>query len=168
MMAALVRNRYLRILGRVCMGLAGLALAFFIATSAVFAETRKMGAQEAYSAVQSNEMIILDIRSPGEWAETGVAKGAWPVTMHDPSFGPNLQKIVARYPDVPIALICATGGRSNYVADVLGKNGLEGVIDITEGMFGNGKAPGWIARNLPIQNVKAARQNHLAAMIKQD
>jgi rhodanese-related sulfurtransferase len=88
--------------------------------------------------------------------------------MHDPSFGPNLQKIVARYPDVPIALICATGGRSNYVADVLGKNGLEGVIDITEGMFGNGKAPGWIARNLPIQNVEAARQNHLAAMIKQD
>jgi hypothetical protein len=74
MMAALVRNRYLRILGRVCMGLAGLALAFFIATSAVFAETRKMGAQEAYSAVQSNEMIILDIRSPGEWAETGVLK----------------------------------------------------------------------------------------------
>ena len=167
-MAALVRHRYLWMFSRWCMGVAGVALVLFFATSAVFAETRKMGAQEAYAAVQNNEIIILDIRSPGEWAETGVAQGAWPVTMHAPSFGPNLQKIVARYPDAPIALICATGGRSNYVADVMGKNGIDNVIDISEGMFGNGKDPGWIARNLPIQDVETARQSHLAAMSKQD
>jgi rhodanese-related sulfurtransferase len=164
----LVCNRCLRILGRVGMALAGLALALFVTTSAVFAEPRKINAQEEYSAMQNKKVIILDIRSPDEWAETGLAKGAWPVSMHDASFVPNLQKIVARYPRVPIALICATGGRSNYIADVLLKSGLDGVIDIPEGMFGNGKAPGWTARNLPIQDVNAARQDHITAMTEQD
>ncbi|MEY8120673.1 MULTISPECIES: rhodanese-like domain-containing protein [unclassified Falsihalocynthiibacter] len=139
-----------------------------ITTATVFAQTQKMSASEAYPAALSGDLIILDIRSPAEWEETGVPKGAWPVTLHDPSFGENLQNILKRYPDKDVALICATGGRSNYVASVLENNGLLGIIDISEGMFGNGKAPGWIARELPVVNVIIAHKKYTASISEKD
>lgn len=88
--------------------------------------------------------------------------------MHDPTFGSTLQDIFAKYPDRPIALICATGGRSNYVAGVLEENGIRVVFDISEGMFGNGDAPGWIARGLPITNVRTAQDNREISILKKD
>lgn len=158
----------LRAIGRVSIVAAGLALAMIIATSAVFAQSQKMEAHEAFSAVHNGDLILLDIRSPEEWAQTGVADGALPVTMHDPNFGSNLKEIRAKNPEMPIALICATGGRSNYVADVLEKNGFASVFDISEGMFGNGHAPGWIKRELPIVDVETARANYSEIMFDQN
>lgn len=151
--------------------LTGLSMAgavFFLAATStvVFAEPTKMSAPDAYSAALKDDLIILDIRSPGEWAETGVAEGAWPVTMHDPSFGRNLQSILRQNPDTPVALICATGGRSDHVVGVLEQNGLSGVIDISEGMLGNGTAPGWIARKLPIVDVDVARKDLTTSLSK--
>lgn len=157
-----------RKLSIVCLAASGAALILMITTAVVFAETQKMSANKAHSAALGGNLIILDIRSPGEWSETGVAKGAWPVTMHDTSFGTNLQNIVKRYSDRPLALICATGGRSNHVVSVLEQNGLSGVIDISEGMFGNGDAPGWVARGLPIVDVTVARAEHTASILKTD
>ena len=144
----------------------GVALVLLITTAVVFAQPPKMSANEAHFEAFNGDLIILDIRSPGEWAETGVAKGAWPVTMHDSNFGANLQRIIEKYPNRPLALICATGGRSNHVANVLEQNGLSGVIDISEGMFGNGAAQSWIARGLPIVDVTVARVEHTASMLK--
>jgi rhodanese-related sulfurtransferase len=146
----------------------GVFVALVISSGGVFAETKTMSAQEAHSAALNKSLIILDIRSHGEWAETGVAQGAWPVTMHDQSFGANLQRIIGRFPDKPLALICATGGRSNYVAGILEANGLPGVIDISEGMFGNGASPGWIARDLPIVDVAIAHEKYNASMLGVD
>ena len=54
-------------------------------------------------------------------------------------------------------LICATGGRSAYVAEVLEKNGLTGVADVSEGMLGNSGGAGWIARGLPVVSLKDAQ-----------
>ena len=79
-----------------------LATFLLIVTAAVvFAQPLRMSATEAHSAALNGNLIILDIRSPEEWAETGVAKDAWPVTMHDPNFGANLQSIIERYPKSP-------------------------------------------------------------------
>jgi rhodanese-related sulfurtransferase len=64
---------------------------------------------------------------------------------------------LSRYRPDQIALICATGGRSAYVVEILGKNGITGVADVSEGMFGNGRAAGWIARGLPVVSVEQAQ-----------
>jgi rhodanese-related sulfurtransferase len=85
--------------------------------------------------------------------------------MHSPDFSANLQAILSLYPDTPLALICATGGRSNYVAQVLATNGLQNVIDVSEGMFGNADAPGWLARELPIVDLKVAQRDHQTALL---
>ena len=134
-------------------------LAIILATSMAMAQPKTMSAPDAFDAVKKGELIILDTRDPGEWAESGVATGAWPVTMHAQDFGANLQSILSTHPNSPLALICATGGRSNYVVSVLEKNGIHGVVDIAEGMFGNGNAPGWIARGLPISDMETAVAN---------
>lgn len=146
----------------------GAWLVLVFTTAVVFAQPAKMTAVDAYTAVSNKELILLDIRSPGEWKETGVAQGAWPVTMHDPSFSTNLQRIIGQHPNTPIGLICATGGRSHYVADVLEKNGLTGVIDISEGMFGNGTNPGWIAHKLPIVDATVAQTEFTKSLLQQD
>lgn len=165
----MLKNRYRALLRGVWTTSLGMALAavfLVVATSVVFAEPQKMSAREAHSASLSDDLIILDIRSPGEWDETGVAEGAWPVTMHDPGFGKNLQRILRQNPDKTVALICATGGRSNHVVNVLEQNGLSGVIDISEGMLGNGEAPGWVARGLPVVDVDTARNDLAQSLSK--
>ena len=133
---------------------AGLVL--IVTTAVVFAETRSMTAPAAFEAMGRDEVIVLDIRTPAEWAESGVAQGALPVSMHSRDFGANLSAILTLHPDKQLALICATGGRSGHVAAVLAQNGIADVIDISEGMFGNGTAPGWIARGLPVVDAQSA------------
>lgn len=168
-MMALVGSRSVfRKIAVVCLSVGVAVLMLLVSTAVVIAQPAKMSAPEAHSAALNGDLIILDIRSSGEWTETGVAKDAWPVTMHDRNFGANLQSIIERYPNRPLALICATGGRSNHVATILEKNGLSGVFDISEGMFGNGDAPGWIARNLPIVDVSVARDRYATSMLKRD
>lgn len=119
-------------------------------TSAATADTPILSAPDAYRQLQTGDLVVLDIRTPQEWSDTGIADGAWPVSMHSPEFPKQLQAIFSQYSPSEVALICATGGRSAYVADILVQNGIVGVIDISEGMMGNGSAPGWIARDLPV------------------
>lgn len=167
-MASALSRSVFRKIAVFCLAACVVAFLLIVTTAVVFAQPVRMSATKAHSAALNGNLIILDIRSPGEWAKTGVAKDAWPVTMHDPNFGANLQSIIERYPKKPLAFICATGGRSNHVATVLDQNGILGIINISEGMFGNGKAPSWIARDLPIVDVTVARNRYAASMLKKD
>lgn len=121
------------------------------------AEPAVMTAPEAFEAAAQGRIVLLDIRSPAEWAEDGVAQGALTVTMHSGAFAGQLHALMARNPETRLALICATGGRSRYVASVLAQNGIAAVIDVSEGMHGNGTDPGWLARSLPVVDAEAAR-----------
>jgi rhodanese-related sulfurtransferase len=85
--------------------------------------------------------------------------------MHTPDFAQQIQRILSVYGASQIALICATGGRSAYVADILSKNGISGVWDVPEGMFGNGAAPGWIARGLNVVPLGEAMARYKAATV---
>lgn len=129
------------------------------------AETPILSAPEAQQRIAEGELILLDIRSRQEWQETGIAKGAWPVSMHERDFGERLQAILAVYPPEQIAMICAVGGRTGHVTSILEKNGIRGVADLSEGMEGNARGPGWIARGLevvPVEDALAAYQAEAA------
>lgn len=132
--------------------------------SALRAETPIVSAPDAAARNTAQTLIILDIRSREEWAETGVAQGAWPVSMHEADFSQRLQAILNSYPPDRIALICATGGRSAYITKILEKNGIAGVADLSEGMLGNRRGPGWIKRGLPVVEVDAALADYASAL----
>lgn len=127
--------------------------AFLTVTAALGDGTLVLSAPDAYDATRSGERLIIDIRRPDEWRETGIAQGALTVTMHRDG-GPTaflnaIDKSVDGRKDTPIALICASGSRSAWAQRFLAANGYSDVANIREGMLGRGSLPGWIERGLP-------------------
>lgn len=135
----------------------------YLAPVQALADAQIISADNALTELEAGNIIMLDIRTRQEWNETGIAKGAWPVSMHERDFGQRLQKILETYPAENIALICATGGRTSYVGKVLEQNGIVGLLDVSEGMMGNGRGPGWLARGLPITPLGDAERAYQAA-----
>ncbi|WP_424991122.1 rhodanese-like domain-containing protein [Fluviibacterium sp. S390] len=123
----------------------------------VAAATREIwSAAETADALSRNRISLIDVRSRPEWVETGVAKEAWPISMHEPGCEQRLFAARDFSGEKPIALICATGGRSGRLLSALKRAGYTGFIDVSEGMLGSPKGPGWIARGLPVTNLEAA------------
>jgi len=131
------------------------ALLCGLSTPALAGNPTILSAEEAHRAALAGEIVLLDIRSPGEWKQTGVPEGAMAVTMHNDQFVPTLRKLLADNPDTPLAMICATGGRTEYVVGILAKNGVN-VIDVSEGLEGNRRGKGWKAKGLPLVKAQDA------------
>jgi hypothetical protein len=57
---------------------------FLLSTAAVFAaEVKKITPADAAKRVLAGEAVIVDVREPAEWAETGVASPAVLLPMSD-------------------------------------------------------------------------------------
>lgn len=121
-------------------------------------------APEAHDRLIRGDLVLIDIRARSEWEATGLARGAWPVSMHEAGFEDRLAAILARHLADRVALICARGGRSNALARRLAQGGIAGLIDVPEGMLGRGSAPGWIGQGLPVVSLSEAQQGYDAAM----
>ncbi len=106
--------------------------------------------QQAHAELLEDRIRLLDIRSYGEWRETGVAQGAWPVSIHHWRFIERLFTARELAENRPLALICATGIRSGSVRRALQLAGYGGFIDVSEGMLGSDRGPGWIKAGLPV------------------
>lgn len=106
-------------------------------------------AEEAFREASAGRLVLVDIRTPGEWAATGVGRGAYPLDMRRNDFPQALLALMGGDPDRPVALICASGGRSARLARRLRQAGFSRVHDVPEGMTGSRAGPGWIARGLP-------------------
>ena len=105
--------------------------------------------QQAFEQTKNKQIILVDIRRPDEWKNTGVPKGAITIDMRDKKFVDRIKKLYQQH-NKPIALICAHGVRSKRLAKKI-KNININVIDVPEGMLGSKHGPGWIKRNLPIK-----------------
>ncbi len=109
-----------------------------------------MDAQSAFNAAKTGEIVLVDIRRPDEWSETGIGEGAVALDMREESFVASLVELRQKYPGKPIALICRTGNRSGNVVSILAAQNFPGLVDVSEGMVGGRNGPGWLTRGLPI------------------
>jgi len=116
------------------------------------AEPLLLTADWAHKQAKSGEILLIDIRTPQEWRQTGVPDGAITLTMHtsESEFYRRVLAAVGRDRSKPIALICAAGNRSRWASNFLTRKGFTNVANISEGFFGNGILPGWRARELPV------------------
>jgi rhodanese-related sulfurtransferase len=146
-----VANRARRTVARglvvlLAVSLAGISLSGAEATDA-------LSAPEALAQARAGKIVLIDVRSPREWRETGVPAGAKTVTIHHPEGGRGFLRDVLKAAggdkSRPIVLICARGVRSSRGKRFLEANGFTNVRDVPEGMLGRGNRPGWLARNLP-------------------
>ena len=114
-----------------------------------------LSAPEAAARAQSGKLVLIDIRTPPEWKETGVARGAKRINMLHPQgaqgFAEQLLGEVKGDRSAPIALICRTGNRTTQVQRYLQSVGFTQVYNIKEGMAGSGAGPGWIKHGLPLE-----------------
>jgi rhodanese-related sulfurtransferase len=131
------------------MAIATLAAAALWA-SGVQAAERRLTPAEAHTEAVAGRLILLDIRTPREWAQTGIGEGAVALSMHEAGFLEGLMRLTAGDRSRPLALICATGGRSRAMQQALERLGFTAVFDVPEGMMGSGAGPGWLRRGLPL------------------
>ena len=117
-------------------------------------QTPVMSAEQALAESKAGARVLIDVRSPPEWRETGLPETAQAVTIHDtrgvPAF---VEEVIARTGGdrrQPVAFICATGVRSAYATQLLREAGYQDVVNVKEGLFGSDAGPGWRKKGLPV------------------
>ncbi|MDF1596753.1 MAG: rhodanese-like domain-containing protein [Acidimicrobiia bacterium] len=81
-------------------------------------DIEQVGADAWKQWVEEHDALLLDIREPFEWAQTGVLPDAKLISMGElPSSLDQLS------PDTPILVVCRTGNRSQHAAAWLETNG---------------------------------------------
>lgn len=108
-----------------------------------------LSAEQANEQSQAGLLTLVDIRSPQEWQQTGIAKTAVAISMQQPSFLQDVLELVEQDRTRPLAVICATGSRSSWVARQLSGQGFTAIYNVGEGMMGGFTGPGWLRKQLP-------------------
>ncbi|UFS61958.1 rhodanese-like domain-containing protein [Sulfurimonas sp. HSL-3221] len=78
----------------------------------------------ASQALLAKQIPIVDIRTPGEWKETGLVKGSIPIMFFDEKGSYNVDRFMLQLKakvdtTKPFALICRTGSRTSMLAPFL-------------------------------------------------
>ncbi len=133
---------------------AALAITTFAMTTSAqaqnFSVANDITAQDAFAGMQNQTLVMIDVRTEGEWAQSGVATGAIPISMLDAQFLDKLAEVQAQNPDKTIAFICASGRRSTIVQTRLSDMGFSDIFSVYGGTTGSSRSPGWIAEGLPV------------------
>lgn len=111
-------------------------------------------ATDAFDAMLAGNLILIDVRRPDEWLDTGVAPGAWLLDMRDENFVTYVRTVLERNPDHEVAVICRSGTRSGQLMEFFAKNDMTRIKDVTEGMVGGSRGTGWIPSGLPVQDAR--------------
>ncbi|NVO27960.1 rhodanese-like domain-containing protein [Donghicola sp. C2-DW-16] len=113
--------------------LIALAYVFWASGQGAKADNVELAALSGPALEQSEDMLVVDIRTPDEWKQTGVIKGAALVTYT--SAEAFLQAIGPRLaPGQNVALVCRSGNRSARAANQIADAFAGRVIDVEGGM----------------------------------
>lgn len=119
-------------------------LTALLVTSAAYAGnlTKVPAAPDTIAAAQSEGMVLIDIRTPAEWDQTGLTPGAVPLQFFDAqgnydaaAFMQSVEAMAGK--DTPIGIICRTANRSGPVAEFMAQQGWD-VTDYQGGIVALG------------------------------
>jgi len=132
--------------------------------SAAMAQPASVTPAEAHAKALAGEVVLVDIRTPGEWRETGLPASAHAITMNQDgrALVAALDKALGGDRSKPLALICRTGNRSSHLQGQLQRAGFLNVIDVSQGMAGSRHGPGWLKAGLPTRPGDPASPPQLA------
>lgn len=101
--------------------------------------------EEALRRMQAGETVMVDVRSPQEWKQTGVASGAKAIDASSQSFRADLKTVIDANPGKTLTFICRSGQRSAAVANRLETAGISNIAHVEGGMNN------WIGDGLPVE-----------------
>lgn len=111
-------------------------LSLLIVSVSLFASVTN---EEASQKLFDSNIPIIDIRTPGEWKETGLLKGSIPIMLFDEKGNYDLKLFLEQLNKVvdtkkPFAIICRTGSRTSVLAPFLSQKLNYDVINIKSGI----------------------------------
>ncbi|RXT52867.1 hypothetical protein B6S44_19170 [Bosea sp. Tri-44] len=109
-----------------------------------------LSVSEAHEAARAGKIVLVDIRTPEEWTDTGVPEGAIKLDMTGSGFEVRLAALKLDYPGKPIALICRTASRTSTLQKKLAARGWRELVNVRGGLLGNPSDKGWLAEGLPV------------------
>jgi rhodanese-related sulfurtransferase len=110
----------------------------------LFAELKTIGVAE-FEKLQAKGVPVVDIRTPGEWKETGIIKGAHKMMFFTPNGQPDLASWFfelghfVKDKKEPIIIYCAHANRTKSLGEGLTQMGFENVYELKGGIEN-----GWI------------------------
>lgn len=112
-----------------------LALALFLLAAPLGAQAQNYHVlAPSANALQQTAALVVDIRQPHEWVETGVLPGARLIPFDDPqsflaALAPHLQE------NQPLVLICRSGNRTGRAGMILSQMIDNTVVSVEGGML---------------------------------
>jgi rhodanese-related sulfurtransferase len=125
--------------------------AFVITTALAYAaDIQKISPADAAKLVADGKAVLVDVREPKEWAETGVAAPAVLLAKSDfdgaqKEWKPFLEKNAGK----EIILYCRSGGRAGTVAAALAEKGLK--------VANAGGLKDWADAGLPVRKIEGKK-----------
>lgn len=126
-------------------------LVLALASSALIAQAEVISIDnEELARMSARGVPVVDVRTEGEWKESGVLPGSRLLTFFDEAGRSNppqwLEKVKAyAKPDQPVVVICRSGRRSLAAAQYLSEQaGYKTVYNVSKGMNG------WLGEGRPV------------------
>lgn len=112
-----------------------------------------LSAAEAHAKASRREIVLVDVRTPQEWQQTGMPASAHAVTMHQDGAAmlAALDKLLGNDRSKPLAIICRTGNRTAMLQAQLAQVGFTNVFNVAEGVAGSRHGVGWLKAGLPVR-----------------
>jgi rhodanese-related sulfurtransferase len=128
-------------------------LGVLLLATSLSAEVTNIAVTPAF--INNTKLKIIDIRTQGEWIETGIVRGSYTITFFDERGNYNIDSFLAKLnavvdKDEKFALICRTGSRTGMISNFLGKKLNYHVVNLKGGimkLFREGFEPEFYAPN---------------------
>ncbi|MDP3257099.1 MAG: rhodanese-like domain-containing protein [Bosea sp. (in: a-proteobacteria)] len=125
-----------------------LAGSLVLPASLVLAQaSQSLTAREAYDAARAGTLLLIDIRPPDEWRDTGLPRDAIALDVEAPAFEVRLAGLRLDHRGKRIALIDRSGALAASTREKLAGRGFRDIVAVRGGMLGPG---GWLAEKLPV------------------
>ncbi len=126
------------------------SLLSFIAPAAFGAEVPKISPIDAAQLVANGSAVLVDVREPAEWGETGVVTGAALLPKSDFDGDRKLWRdFLAQTGDKQLILYCRSGKRAGTVAAELARQGRQ--------VANAGGFKDWQDAGQPVRKIEAAK-----------
>jgi len=126
-----------------------LLLLTVLLSTAIFAEFKAITPTEL-EQMQAKGVPVIDIRTPGEWKQTGIIKGAHKMMFFTPNGQPDLANWfydlgrMIKDKDQPFIIYCAHANRTKALGQGLDQMGFKHVYELKGGIEN-----GWIKVGKP-------------------
>ncbi len=104
----------------------------------LFAEVTHVQATPKF--ITETKLKIIDIRTEGEWIQTGVIRGSHLITFFDERGNYDIETFLSQLDNVvtkgeKFALICRTGSRTRMISNFLGQKMNYDVVNLQGGLM---------------------------------